>query len=571
MSTTVARSLDDLRRDVAGKRRTATAAVTWAPEARSSTGELRVSGFAAVFDSESEDLGFIETLAPSCFTRALTRPGSDPYLLLGHDSNAILARRSAGTLELREDAHGLAFTADIVPTTQGKDVALLVKTGHLSGCSFGFTVAQDEWSMRNGTPHRRVTEIGELFEITLTGNPAYKAASVRDRRETKAELTRRIERTVARHRLNRPTMCPYTSDPEQSYFRDLTSLALETSRRSAAIVAGVDRLYGSLGDPGAMRDNLHGGVPEARARLAQLGRHLTERRDLTTSTTDGGGFVPTAPVHVAAAFAASVRARGTLPSVLPVEPLPERGMTIATPRITTGLDADTGTTENTGPSTADLVEERTTIPVSMIRGYEDVSTQLLERADPGIDEVIAVELGRSLAEQLDTLLFSGSGVKPYLLGIDAVIGIATTVFNDASPTQAEAWAKIVTNAAAVAAALGEEPDLLLLHPRRHAWVFASAWSSAPLNLPYGMRAVPCATITTVAGASTNEDRIYCLASREMALYLAAPVFEVMIQTDGLSDTLTARCIARQYASALFARRPEAIGVIAGTGLTPPSF
>jgi phage head maturation protease len=106
MNTTTAPTLNDLRRRVAGKRRTATCAVTWRPERRTGT-DLRVSGHAAVFDSESVDLGFTETLAPGCFANALTRAGSDPYLLLGHDTNAILARRSAGTLELREDTHGL--------------------------------------------------------------------------------------------------------------------------------------------------------------------------------------------------------------------------------------------------------------------------------------------------------------------------------------------------------------------------------------------------------------------------------------------------------------------------------
>lgn len=552
-------------------RGTITVPVTLDPETRSATGELKLSGLAAPYERKSLDIGFTEVIARDAFATSIA--SDDIFLLWQHDSAQPLARKSAGNLEVRNTPEGVRFTATLPNTTLARDAVELVRSGTIDELSFGFVVERDGWEVRDGEKVR-VVKRGKLLELSLVSRAAYgKETNVanRGRGGSKAELQARIERTVAHHRLNRPrvTASPYTPDGPYSYYRDLLSTGLEASYREAAVRAGAE-LMGPIGDPGFLRNNLHGGIPEARARLNQLHRHLVETRDLTTTATDGGGFIPTAPVHIADAFAASVRNRGTLPFVLPVKPLPEKGMTVATPRITTGLDTEVNTTENVAPSTADLVESRTDIPVSMIRGYEDVSTQLLDRAEPGIDEVIAVELGRSLAEQLDLLLFTGSGSGKYLLGLDSVSGITTTSYTDASPTQAEAWAKLVENAAAVATALGDEPDLLLLHPRRHAWLFGSIWSATTPVLPYGMRAVPCPTITTTAGGSTNEDRAYTLASSELPVLLAPPVFEVMIQTDGLSDALTVRCIARQYASALFGRRPEAIGVVSGTGLATPS-
>ena len=562
MSTTSV-DIRGLAAQVKGERRTATAAIRWNAETRDGS-LLTVSGHAAVFDSESEDLGFIETLAPGCFERALNRPGADPYLLLGHDRNAILARRSAGTLELHEDAQGLAFTANIVPTQQGKDVALLVKSGHLDGCSFGFTVAKDSWSERDGGAHRRVLEIGELLEITLTGNPAYSATSVRD-----LELTRRIERTaVSKRQLRSVTANPYAVAGKFSWFRDQWVAAEAKRTWQALFDAGHGPMLSPSGeiDSTVAPNTVHGGLLEARARLQQLGRHLRETRDLSTTLTAGGDFMVT-PVHIAEAFAAAARARGVLPAVLPVHVLPTSGMTLRTPRMTTGVDTSPQQTENTSISEQNIVESAITSPVSTIAGFEDVSYQLLDRADPGIDVVLADELGRSLAQELDVLLLTGTGVVPNLLGLGSVSGITAVTYTDASPTVQELLPKIAEAASRVATALGTDPDVILWHPRREAWAHSNlgtTLSALRSALPYNLRTVSVANIGTTYGASTNEDLIYVCRADELPIYLGPVNFSVM--SDIGSGTLTARIRAYQYCSALFQRRPEAIATVGGTGL-----
>ncbi|MGI8558197.1 MAG: HK97 family phage prohead protease, partial [Solirubrobacteraceae bacterium] len=114
----------------AGEVHTIVADIKWDTETRSKESRT-IGGYAAVHNSRSEFLGFgFETLKPGCFRGALNKPGSDQFLLYAHDETRVLARRSAGTLRLSEDAKGLRFEADIVDTQDGRDCLTLARTGH---------------------------------------------------------------------------------------------------------------------------------------------------------------------------------------------------------------------------------------------------------------------------------------------------------------------------------------------------------------------------------------------------------------------------------------------------------
>ena len=133
----------------------------------------KVEGYAAVFNSDSEDMGFIERIAPGAFKKALKT--SDTRALFNHDSNIILGRTSAGTLELKEDKKGL-FMSIVPPDTQLiRDMVLApIERGDITQQSFGFTVKADKWKEIDGkTPIRTITEIGELFDVSPVTFPAY--------------------------------------------------------------------------------------------------------------------------------------------------------------------------------------------------------------------------------------------------------------------------------------------------------------------------------------------------------------------------------------------------------------
>lgn len=534
------------------------------PETRSTDGQLRLSGLAIPYEAMSDDLGFFEVIERGAFRSSIADGATDVMLLWMHDHAQPLARQSAGNLEVRETPEGVRFAATLPNTTLARDAVELARTGVVKQMSFGFVALSDKWEQRNGEKVRVVTR-ARLHEVSLVGEPAYSQTSAEARNR---ELAERIERTVSRMRRPSGTPSPYLPTGEHSWFRDQWVLAQQHAATSALIDAGHGPAFRGT-QPFGFPHPLHGGTEEARARLDQLGRHLRETRDLTTTATAGGNFAG-APQHVADAFSAAVRARGVLPGVFPVADLPERGMSIKTPRVTTGPATEVQAVENVAASEVDLVEANVSSPVSTVTGFTELSQQLLDRAEPGMDSVIGTELGRGIAEDLDVLLLTGSGTAPYLRGLDNVTGLTSTAYTDASPTQAEAWGKIVTCAAAVATALGSEPTHVLMHSRRDAWIFGSSWASAPLVLPYGMAHVACNAISTTSGAGTNEDRVYVLRADELPVYLGPVQTRVHVDYSG-SGTLTARIVAYQYASALFARRPEAVGVVSGTGLAGVTF
>ena len=532
-------------------------------EKRSATGELKLSGLAAPYGRESLDIGFHEIIEPGAF-RGLD--DGDLLLLWQHNSAMPLARRSAGNLTVTDTAAGVGFSATLPSTSFARDAVELVRSGVVTELSFGFVVEQDRWEQRSGR-RVRIVERAQLHELSLVTEAAYgKETNVSNRRRN-TQLTRAIESAVERMRAT-PTPEPepaYTPTGPHSYFRDLWVLAVDNAMVNRAVASGmrIER----LGDPG-LPHPVHGGVEEARERLGRLWR---EQRDLTTTATAGGGFVPTAPRYVAEAFSSSVRANAALPFVFPVLDLPEKGMTVGTPRLTTGMDTSPQSSENASNQETDMVEAAITTPVTTIAGQQDMSVQLLDRADPQFDGAVALELGRSLAADLDVALLTGSGTAPNLRGLDNVSGAVSVTYTDASPTQAELWPKVAEAASKLATALGRPPTHLLAHPRRLAWLAGwldSAGAQVSPSFPFDLKLVPVSSITTLTGASTNEDKVYVVCAPELPILVAPPVFETRLM-EPLSGTLTVRVLARQYASTLFARRPEAIAVISGTGLANP--
>ncbi len=146
-------------------------------------------GYAAKFNSPSEDLGgFIETIEPGAFRRSL-RSRNDVKLLINHDMGRVVASSRAGTMKLYEDEIGLRVEAQIAPTTEGKDLAILLKRGDLSKMSFGFQVMKDSW---NTEMTQRVLKSVRLFEVSVVSMPAYQSteAMVRslDKAATRAQV-----------------------------------------------------------------------------------------------------------------------------------------------------------------------------------------------------------------------------------------------------------------------------------------------------------------------------------------------------------------------------------------------
>jgi len=137
---------------------------------------MAFTGYAAVFNSASEPLPFIERIAPGAFANSLSSR-NEIKMFVNHDTTRVLASKRAGTLRLSEDAHGLRVEADLPPTTDGKDLAILMRRGDVDSMSFGFSVPSggDTWSPDGATRELREVRLHEVSIVTAF--PAYTATS----------------------------------------------------------------------------------------------------------------------------------------------------------------------------------------------------------------------------------------------------------------------------------------------------------------------------------------------------------------------------------------------------------
>jgi HK97 family phage prohead protease len=140
-------------------------------EIRETADGMSFTGYAAVFNSDSEPLPFIERIAPGAFKRSL-QSRNEVKLLWNHDAGEPLASVRGGTLKLTEDEVGLRVEATLANTTRGRDVAELIRSKTIDSMSFGFSVIKDSWQ-----GEVRTLEAVRLFETSVVSWPAYTATS----------------------------------------------------------------------------------------------------------------------------------------------------------------------------------------------------------------------------------------------------------------------------------------------------------------------------------------------------------------------------------------------------------
>ena len=155
-----------------------------------------IEGYAAVFNSESEDMGFIEIIHPQAITQD-TINNSDIFALFNHDDDRVLARskNGVGTLSLKVDGRGLKYTFDAPNTTMGNDLLELVANGVIDKSSFAFTVPQggDDWEVKDDKLVRHIFKIDRLYDVSPVLTPAYKATSCASSGYDEEEMKKMLE------------------------------------------------------------------------------------------------------------------------------------------------------------------------------------------------------------------------------------------------------------------------------------------------------------------------------------------------------------------------------------------
>jgi len=220
---------------------------------------------------------------------------------------------------------------------------------------------------------------------------------------------------------------------------------------------------------------------------------------------------------------------------------------------------------------------------------QDVSRQAIERGT-NIDSLVMADLVSAYHTTLNT------AVVAELL---ASAGNAVT-YTDASPTVAELYPKILDSIQKVQTSYFAGPNVIIMHPRRLAFILAAVdGQSRPLAVPtpsssgqpayaYGSGGGPLygnsgysivglpvytdATISTVQGASTNQDTIYIGNSQELHLWEQGSGEPMMLRFEQpKASELEITMIVYGYAAFTANRYPSAWSQINGTGLVTPTF
>lgn len=154
-----------------------------------------ITGRPIVYDSMT-DLGFFnEVIERGALDGANLK---DVRFLVNHDLSKIPLARSRNnnensTMQLLPDEKGLAIrvTLDVENNADARALYSAVQRGDITGMSFLFGVAEDEWSdLDTDHPTRSIKKIAEVLEVSAVTFPAYESTEIETRSKTALDSAR---------------------------------------------------------------------------------------------------------------------------------------------------------------------------------------------------------------------------------------------------------------------------------------------------------------------------------------------------------------------------------------------
>lgn len=159
-------------------------------ESTKQTGDrLNVKGYAAIFGNVDS---WGDVIEPGAFIETLAKSGKRVKLLFNHNFDFVVGKIN----EIREDAKGLFVDFDILPTSMGKDLIILVDGGALDEMSIGYRTVEFKDERTNNVDIRRLLKIN-LYETSIVTRAANDQATFdstqRKSEQVAADLTAMTE------------------------------------------------------------------------------------------------------------------------------------------------------------------------------------------------------------------------------------------------------------------------------------------------------------------------------------------------------------------------------------------
>lgn len=136
---------------------------------------------------------------------------TDVRFLVNHDVSKIplaRSRRNTGnsTMRLSVDEYGMNLDwvrLDVENNAESRSLYSAVQRGDITGMSFMFSVARDEWDdLESDHPTRRILEIGSVVEVSAVTFPAYEATEIYARSKEALESARSALESARQQRAN---------------------------------------------------------------------------------------------------------------------------------------------------------------------------------------------------------------------------------------------------------------------------------------------------------------------------------------------------------------------------------
>lgn len=162
--------------------------------------EFYIEGYASTFNDpymlfrDFNGNEYWEVISPDAFTDA---DMADVILQFDHEGR-VYARMSNGTLIVEPDEHGLFVAADLSRTENARQLFEEIKSGMITGMSWAFTVAADEYDRDTRTT--TITRVRKVFDVSAVSIPADPNTEISARNLLNGEIER-TRKEFARRRL----------------------------------------------------------------------------------------------------------------------------------------------------------------------------------------------------------------------------------------------------------------------------------------------------------------------------------------------------------------------------------
>lgn len=144
--------------------------------------DMVIEGYFILYEVETELYpGCLEIISRGACDESVAK--NDVRALWNHNTQFVIGRKKALTLEIKCDEKGVWARIKLPNTSYARDLYELVKRGDVDQCSFGFDIEIEDYEiLANDNIRWRIAK-ADVWEVSIVTFPAYENTSVEARKK----------------------------------------------------------------------------------------------------------------------------------------------------------------------------------------------------------------------------------------------------------------------------------------------------------------------------------------------------------------------------------------------------